>query len=54
MNEYFFCCSVYKISTLDLFLYIVCILYKNVVQALLCTALCKVWELVYFVRDVRI
>lgn len=29
-------------------------IYKNVVQALLCTALCKVWELVYFVRDVRI
>lgn len=50
----FFCCSVYKICTLDLFLYIVCILYKNVVQVLLCTALCKVWELVYFVRDVRI
>lgn len=50
----FFCCSVYKICTLDLFLYIVCILYKNVVRVLLCTALCKVWELVYFVRDGRI
>lgn len=50
----FFCCSVYKICTLDLFLYIVCRLYKNVVHVLLCTALCKVWELVYFVGDVRI